>query len=107
VGALGELADRIRDPESSMSVAQLRHGPDGRWHPYAHEDGEWWPCAAADPDPVTALTTAWEALIRKGRRVAVNEQPGQREPLTVTWEIEPMEGAEGAALAWIGPQPPF
>jgi uncharacterized Zn finger protein len=44
---------------------QLRYGPDDRWHPYAHEDGEWWPCAPADPDPVTALTTAWEARIRK------------------------------------------
>ncbi|SDL14630.1 hypothetical protein SAMN05421806_119117 [Streptomyces indicus] len=28
---------------------QLRHGPDNRWHPYAHEDGARWPCAPADP----------------------------------------------------------
>jgi uncharacterized Zn finger protein len=39
---------------------QLRLGPDGRWYPYARENGEWWPCARADPDPVAALTAAWE-----------------------------------------------
>ncbi len=39
---------------------QLRLGPDMRWHPYEREDSEWWPCAAADPDPVAALAAAWE-----------------------------------------------
>jgi uncharacterized Zn finger protein len=40
---------------------QLRHGPDGRWHPYREESsGDWWPCAPADRDPVTALAGAWD-----------------------------------------------
>jgi uncharacterized Zn finger protein len=39
---------------------QLRLGPDARWHPYARKDDEWWPCAAPDPAPVTALTASWE-----------------------------------------------
>lgn len=39
---------------------QLRLGPGGRWYPYAQDKGEWWPCAPADPDPVAALTAAWE-----------------------------------------------
>ncbi|MFI9580315.1 SWIM zinc finger family protein [Streptomyces sp. NPDC052236] len=39
---------------------QLRYGPDSRWYPYAREDGEWWPCAPADSDPVAALAAAWE-----------------------------------------------
>ncbi|MDH6124719.1 SWIM zinc finger family protein [Kitasatospora sp. GP82] len=39
---------------------QLRLGPDGRWYPYIQENGEWWPCASADPDPVAALTAAWD-----------------------------------------------
>ncbi|MDX3226244.1 SWIM zinc finger family protein [Streptomyces sp. ME19-01-6] len=44
---------------------QLRHGPDNRWYPYTREDGEWWPCAPADTDPVAALTTAWEQRTRR------------------------------------------
>ncbi|WP_245985115.1 SWIM zinc finger family protein [Streptomyces tateyamensis] len=39
---------------------QLRLGPDGRWYPYRNENGDWWPCAPAETDPVAALTTAWE-----------------------------------------------
>ncbi|MFR0357468.1 SWIM zinc finger family protein [Streptomyces sediminimaris] len=40
---------------------QLRLGPDSRWYPYLqHEDGEWWPSAPGDPDPVTALTAVWQ-----------------------------------------------
>ncbi|MBT2543237.1 SWIM zinc finger family protein [Streptomyces sp. ISL-44] len=39
---------------------QLRYGPDGHWYPYAREDGDWWPCAPAAPDPVAALTAAWD-----------------------------------------------
>ncbi|KAB1142510.1 hypothetical protein F7R91_28790 [Streptomyces luteolifulvus] len=39
---------------------QLRLGPDARWYPYLHDDGEWWPAAPADPDPVTALTSVWQ-----------------------------------------------
>ncbi|WP_228718512.1 SWIM zinc finger family protein [Kitasatospora acidiphila] len=39
---------------------QLRLGPDGRWYPYRQENGDWWPCAPATSDPVSALTTAWE-----------------------------------------------
>ncbi|MFI6121648.1 SWIM zinc finger family protein [Streptomyces sp. NPDC051064] len=39
---------------------QLRLGPDTRWYPYLRDDdGEWWPAAPADADPVAALTTAW------------------------------------------------
>lgn len=41
---------------------QLRLGPDGRWYPYARQDGDWWPCAPAGDDPVTALAAAWERL---------------------------------------------
>lgn len=40
---------------------QLRLGPDTRWYPYLrHDDGDWWPSAPADPDPVTALTSVWQ-----------------------------------------------
>ncbi|GAB2831142.1 hypothetical protein GCM10027073_69400 [Streptomyces chlorus] len=40
---------------------QLRLGPDARWYPYLQEDdGEWWPAAPADTDPVTALTAVWQ-----------------------------------------------
>jgi uncharacterized Zn finger protein len=40
---------------------QLRLGPDARWYPYVHDasDGDWWPAAPADPDPVAALTSVW------------------------------------------------
>ncbi|WP_030688696.1 SWIM zinc finger family protein [Streptomyces sp. NRRL B-1347] len=40
---------------------QLRLGPDSRWYPYLHDtaDGEWWPAAPADTDPVAALTSVW------------------------------------------------
>lgn len=39
---------------------QLRLGPDARWYPYLQDDdGEWWPAAPADTDPVIALTAAW------------------------------------------------
>ncbi|MFB6779695.1 SWIM zinc finger family protein [Streptomyces sp. NPDC056352] len=44
---------------------QLRLGPDTRWHPYLqHDDGDWWPAAPADPDPVTALTSVWQQTER-------------------------------------------
>ena len=47
---------------------QLRHGPDGRWHPYARETlagrTDWWPCAPAHPDPLAALTSARTATGR-------------------------------------------
>lgn len=41
---------------------QLRLGPDARWYPYLQEedDGEWWPAAPADADPVAALTAVWQ-----------------------------------------------
>ncbi|WP_156727865.1 SWIM zinc finger family protein [Streptomyces apocyni] len=40
---------------------QLRLGPDTRWYPYRREDdGEWWPAAPADTDPVAALTSVWQ-----------------------------------------------
>ncbi|MFD7283795.1 SWIM zinc finger family protein [Streptomyces sp. NPDC059862] len=40
---------------------QLRLGPDARWYPYRQDDdGDWWPAAPADPDPVTALTSVWQ-----------------------------------------------
>ncbi|MCX4784794.1 MULTISPECIES: SWIM zinc finger family protein [unclassified Streptomyces] len=40
---------------------QLRLGPDTRWYPYLQEhDGDWWPAAPADPDPVTSLTSVWQ-----------------------------------------------
>ncbi|MFF0446060.1 SWIM zinc finger family protein [Streptomyces sp. NPDC004609] len=39
---------------------QLRLGPDIRWYPYVRDgDGEWWPAAPADTDPVAALTAVW------------------------------------------------
>ncbi|MEU6657189.1 SWIM zinc finger family protein [Streptomyces sp. NPDC046900] len=39
---------------------QLRLGPDARWYPYLQEDdGEWWPAAPPDTDPVAALTSLW------------------------------------------------
>ncbi|MGO4750875.1 hypothetical protein AB4212_20050, partial [Streptomyces sp. 2MCAF27] len=40
---------------------QLRLGPDARWYPYLQgDDGEWWPAAPADADPVMALTSVWQ-----------------------------------------------
>ncbi|WP_283112631.1 SWIM zinc finger family protein [Streptomyces halobius] len=41
---------------------QLRLGPDARWYPYLQDDGDWWPAAPADPDPVTALTSVWQQI---------------------------------------------
>ncbi|MEV6948953.1 hypothetical protein AB0N07_44990 [Streptomyces sp. NPDC051172] len=39
---------------------QLRLGPETRWYPYLQDDdGEWWPAAPPDSDPVTALTAVW------------------------------------------------
>jgi uncharacterized Zn finger protein len=39
---------------------QLRLGPDARWYPcLLDDDGEWWPAAPADTDPVAALTAVW------------------------------------------------
>nr|WP_255344988.1 hypothetical protein [Streptomyces avermitilis] len=44
---------------------QLRLGPDTRWYPYLQDDdGDWWPAAPADPDPVTALTSVWQQTER-------------------------------------------
>ncbi|GAB2989478.1 SWIM zinc finger family protein [Streptomyces pseudoechinosporeus] len=40
---------------------QLRLGPDARWYPYLRDDdGEWWPAAPADADPLAALTAVWQ-----------------------------------------------
>ncbi|MGW1157591.1 SWIM zinc finger family protein [Streptomyces sp. NPDC002513] len=40
---------------------QLRLGPDARWYPCLRDDdGEWWPAAPADADPVAALTSVWQ-----------------------------------------------
>ncbi|WP_411149573.1 SWIM zinc finger family protein [Streptomyces sp. A30] len=40
---------------------QLRLGPDTRWYPYLQDDdGDWWPAAPADTDPVAALTAVWQ-----------------------------------------------
>jgi uncharacterized Zn finger protein len=40
---------------------QLRLGPDACWYPYVQDDdGEWWPAAPADTDPVAALTSVWQ-----------------------------------------------
>ncbi|GAB2442433.1 SWIM zinc finger family protein [Streptomyces incanus] len=39
---------------------QLRLGPDARWYPCLQDDGEWWPAAPADADPVAALTAVWQ-----------------------------------------------
>ncbi|MFD8410894.1 SWIM zinc finger family protein [Streptomyces sp. NPDC059650] len=44
---------------------QLRLGPDTRWYPYLQDDdGDWWPAAPADGDPVTALTSVWQQTER-------------------------------------------
>ncbi|MFJ5774666.1 SWIM zinc finger family protein [Streptomyces sp. NPDC093094] len=39
---------------------QLRLGPDARWYPGLHDNGEWWPAAPPHTDPVTALTSVWQ-----------------------------------------------
>jgi uncharacterized Zn finger protein len=56
---------RLRTRSSRITVeghdVQLRYGPDRQWHPYRrHEDALWWPAAPAEPDPVGALSSAWE-----------------------------------------------
>ncbi|MEV3930952.1 SWIM zinc finger family protein [Streptomyces sp. NPDC049944] len=39
---------------------QLRLGPDARWYPCLRDDdGQWWPAASPDADPVAALTSVW------------------------------------------------
>ncbi|MEV6955999.1 SWIM zinc finger family protein [Streptomyces sp. NPDC051183] len=44
---------------------QLRLGPDTRWYPYLQDDdGDWWPAAPADGDPVAALTSVWQQTQR-------------------------------------------
>ncbi|GAA2127746.1 hypothetical protein [Streptomyces synnematoformans] len=64
--ALSEMADsptHLRAWRNRLTLTdhgvQLRLGPDARWYPYLQDDGEWWPAAPADSDPVTALTAAW------------------------------------------------
>ncbi|HEY5833342.1 MAG TPA: hypothetical protein VIW71_05290, partial [Streptomyces sp.] len=40
---------------------QLRLGPDAHWYPCLQgDDGEWWPAAPADANPVAALTSVWQ-----------------------------------------------
>ncbi|MET7712295.1 SWIM zinc finger family protein [Streptomyces sp. NPDC005407] len=65
--ALAEMTDSpvpLRTWRNRLTLTthgiQLRLGPDARWYPYLQDDdGEWWPAAPADSDPVTALTAAW------------------------------------------------
>lgn len=65
--ALAEMTDsptHLRTWRNRLTLThhgiQLRLGPDARWYPYLRDDdGEWWPAAPADSDPVTALTAAW------------------------------------------------
>ncbi|MGW1728946.1 SWIM zinc finger family protein [Streptomyces sp. NPDC002306] len=66
--ALTEMTDDARVPlrawRNRLTLTdqgiQLRLGPDSRWYPYLRgEDGQWWPAAPADTDPVAALTTVW------------------------------------------------
>lgn len=65
--ALAEMTDspvRLRAWRNRLTLTaqgiQLRLGPDTRWYPYLRDDnGEWWPAAPADADPVAALTAAW------------------------------------------------
>jgi hypothetical protein len=65
--ALAEMTDspaHLRTWRNRLTLThhgiQLRLGPDARWYPYLQDDdGEWWPAAPADSDPVTALTAAW------------------------------------------------
>ena len=35
---------------------QLRYGRDGRWYPYLHRDGDWFPSGPPSSDPLTLLT---------------------------------------------------
>jgi uncharacterized Zn finger protein len=66
--ALTEMTDvpgRLRAWRNRLTLTdhgiQLRLGPDARWYPYLQEDnGEWWPAAPADTDPVAALTVVWQ-----------------------------------------------
>lgn len=65
--ALAEMTDspaHLRTWRNRLTLThhgiQLRLGPDARWYPYLQDDdGEWWPAAPADTDPVIALTAAW------------------------------------------------
>ncbi|WP_245790485.1 hypothetical protein [Streptomyces monashensis] len=65
--ALAEMTDsptHLRTWRNRLTLThhgiQLRLGPDARWYPYLQDDdGEWWPAAPADSDPVTALTAVW------------------------------------------------
>lgn len=65
--ALAEMTDtpvRLRTWRNRLTLPdhgiQLRLGPDARWYPYRQEnDGEWWPAAPADADPVAVLTAIW------------------------------------------------
>ncbi|MEU4065038.1 hypothetical protein AB0F25_21930 [Streptomyces wedmorensis] len=41
---------------------QLRHGPDGLWHPYVERYGDWQPAAAPHADPAEAYRAARAAL---------------------------------------------
>ncbi|MFE8935948.1 hypothetical protein ACFYNX_00430 [Streptomyces sp. NPDC007872] len=53
--------DRLTDPPAGV---ELRHGPDGRWYPYAHLHGAWQPVAGPHRDPVRAYRAARLALRR-------------------------------------------
>ncbi|MFG2876425.1 SWIM zinc finger family protein [Streptomyces sp. NPDC048337] len=46
---------------------QLRLGPDHRWYPYVHQDGDWWPAGQADTDPAAALTAAGQQSPARSR----------------------------------------
>ncbi|MFF5637183.1 hypothetical protein [Streptomyces sp. NPDC012825] len=51
--------DRLTDPAAGV---QLRHGPDGRWYPYADRHGTWQPVAGPHRDPARAYKAARLAL---------------------------------------------
>ncbi|WP_432121436.1 hypothetical protein [Streptomyces sp. S1] len=51
--------DRLTDPPAGV---QLRHGPDGRWYPYADLHGTWQPVAGPHGDPARAYRAARLAL---------------------------------------------
>ncbi|MFJ7128490.1 hypothetical protein [Streptomyces sp. NPDC098101] len=51
--------DRLTDPSAGV---QLRHGPDGRWYPYADLHGTWQPVAGPHGDPARAYRAARLAL---------------------------------------------